>query len=97
MLAASNSGGGALAIILIVYLAVVVLFFVAGWKILTKAGYSGAWVFIQLVPLVNIVMFFVFAFSEWPILKELDRLRAGTSYPALYGGPPSVPPPPLPS
>lgn len=28
-----------------------------------------------LVPLVNVVMFFVFAFSEWPVVKELKATR----------------------
>ena len=38
--------------------------------ILRKAGYSGWWCLLGFVPIVNIVMFWVFAFSEWPILRQ---------------------------
>jgi uncharacterized membrane protein YhaH (DUF805 family) len=34
--------------------------------ILHRAGYSGWWVILQLVPLVNLIMIWVFAFSTWP-------------------------------
>ncbi len=48
---------------------------IAFWKIFTKAGYPGALWLLLLVPLVNLVMFFFLAFSEWPVLKELHALR----------------------
>ncbi|MBZ5635173.1 MAG: hypothetical protein LAO55_18780 [Acidobacteriia bacterium] len=48
---------------------------IAFWKIFAKAGHSGALGLLLLVPLVNVVMFFFLAFSEWPILKELEALR----------------------
>ena len=38
--------------------------------ILRKAGYSGWWCLLGFVPLVNIVMLWVFAFSEWPNLRQ---------------------------
>ena len=38
-------------------------------RILNKAGYSGWWSLLMVVPLVNIVMVWVFAFSDWPALK----------------------------
>ncbi len=92
----SNPGSGVLVGVLVFYLAIAVLGFIAGWKVLTKAGYSGWWIFISLVPLVGVVMFFVFAFSDWPVLKEVRMLRAGPS-PTPYQsyGPPPVPPPPF--
>jgi hypothetical protein len=91
-----GAASAAVGVLVIIYLAVVGLFFVGWWQILSKAGYSGAWVFIALVPLVNIVMFFVFAFSDWPIRRELRQLRS-SAQPPVYGGygyPPVPPPPP---
>ena len=38
-------------------------------RIIRRAGYSGWWVLILLVPVVNIVMVWVFAFSNWPALR----------------------------
>lgn len=35
-------------------------------RILGKAGYPARWVLILLVPLVNVLMLWVFAFSTWP-------------------------------
>jgi uncharacterized membrane protein YhaH (DUF805 family) len=77
---------GALAVIVIIYVAVFILFLIGWVKILSKAGYSGWWVLIGLVPLVNLVMLLVFAFSDWPVLQEVRRLRSGAPY-AGYSGP----------
>lgn len=38
-------------------------------RILRKAGYSGWWSVITLVPIVNLVMLWVFAFADWPMLR----------------------------
>jgi uncharacterized membrane protein YhaH (DUF805 family) len=38
-------------------------------RILRKAGYSGWWSLLTLIPIVNIVMIWVFAFSDWPALR----------------------------
>ena len=35
-------------------------------RILHRAGYSGWWVILTLIPLVNLIMIWVFAFSTWP-------------------------------
>lgn len=40
-----------------------------GYRILQKAGFDGRWTLILLVPVVNIIMIWVFAFSHWPNLK----------------------------
>lgn len=42
------------------------LYLVPTWKIVSKAGYSGAWSLLSFVPVVNLVMLWVFAFSTWP-------------------------------
>ena len=41
-----------------------------GSKILDKAGIPKAWVLCLLIPVVNIIMIWVFAFCHWPNLKE---------------------------
>ena len=48
-------------------------YFVPVVKILHKAGYSGWWCLMVFVPLVNIVMFWVFAFADWPSLRGTPR------------------------
>ena len=54
----------------------VALFAVFLWlevRVLRRAGYSGWWVLITFVPLVNIVMIWVFAFSTWPATRRADN------------------------
>ena len=63
----------------LIELTVGVLVIVAWVQVLKKAGYSGWWVLIGLVPLVNLVMFMVFAFSDWPNLRPARGAR-------YYGG-----------
>ncbi|MCL0096956.1 hypothetical protein M1O19_00225 [Dehalococcoidia bacterium] len=53
---------------------VVALVTVIGWvSIWGKAGYSKWLGLLMIVPLVNVVAFLVFAFSDWPILREKQR------------------------
>jgi len=40
-------------------------------RILNKAGYSRWWVILVFVPLLNIIMMWVFAFAKWPKLKRM--------------------------
>lgn len=37
-----------------------------GYRILEKAGLDGRWAAVLLLPVVNIVMIWVFAFCRWP-------------------------------
>ncbi|WP_266170527.1 hypothetical protein [Dyella subtropica] len=46
---------------------VLVLAVVPIWKIVSKAGYHGAWSLLMFVPLVNLIMLYVFAFNTWPM------------------------------
>lgn len=39
-------------------------------KVLGKAGFSGWWVVLLFVPVVNIVAIWVFAFVDWPSLSR---------------------------
>ena len=54
-------------ILLILIFAVPILWL--GAKILEKAGIRKEWVFCLLIPIVNIIMIWVFAFAKWPNLK----------------------------
>jgi hypothetical protein len=36
------------------------------WRIISRAGYSGAWSFLSFIPVLNFIMLWVFAFSRWP-------------------------------
>ena len=38
-------------------------------RILHKAGYSGWWSIVMVIPVVNIAAIWVFAFADWPALK----------------------------
>lgn len=49
----------------LVLLLSVVLILWLGAKILDKAGIEKKWVFCLLIPLVNMIMIWVFAFSAW--------------------------------
>lgn len=40
-----------------------------GSRILEKAGLDKGWVLCLLIPIVNIIMIWVFAFTHWPNLK----------------------------
>ena len=47
-----------------------VLMLWGAWHGLRRAGYSEMWVLVLLIPVVNIIMMYVFAFSQWPIEKH---------------------------
>jgi hypothetical protein len=46
------------------------------WQIFSKAGYSGAWALLMLIPVANIVALCILAFGRWPVREELEQLRA---------------------
>jgi hypothetical protein len=46
-----------------------------GHCLLEKAGFPGALGLLALLPLVNLIMFFFLAFSDWPVPKEFKTLR----------------------
>ena len=54
----------------IVGLVLVIVFLWLASRVLAKAGFSGLWCLILLVPVVNIIMMWVFAFVSWPRLKK---------------------------
>ena len=40
------------------------------WQLFSKAGYSGWWSFLMIVPVVNVIALYVLAFSNWPALAK---------------------------
>ncbi|MDA8400796.1 MAG: hypothetical protein M0008_12305 [Actinomycetota bacterium] len=73
-------GGTHIAVVGLLVVAFISLFvtmitIIAGVKIIAKAGYSGWWILISFVPIVGTIMFFVFAFSDWPVRRELRALK----------------------
>ena len=50
----------------IIVLVIVVLPLWFAWRTVAKSGHSGWWALLLLVPLVNLIMLWVFAFAQWP-------------------------------
>lgn len=63
------------------------------WQIFKKAGMSGALSLLMALPLVNLVMIYVLAFSEWKVVPIAQQY--GSLPPTSY--PPPPPPPSFPS
>jgi hypothetical protein len=89
----SGYSTAALAVGGLIAIAIWVVFLIAYVKIISKAGYSGWWVLIMFVPIVNVIMLLVFAFKEWPIQREIrelrgwaDQIQAGQGKPNNVGG-----------
>ncbi len=58
-------------LIALVLVALIVWAFVAVFgRILNRAGYSRWWLLTMVVPLVNLIMLWVFAFASWPAPKR---------------------------
>jgi 1-acyl-sn-glycerol-3-phosphate acyltransferase len=66
-----------------IILAIPVIAFFA--LVVRKAGYSGWWALLGFVPIVGLVMLWVFAFSRWPVDGRDARSvqRPSRSQPAL--------------
>jgi hypothetical protein len=79
-------------VLLLIYLVVIVLAIVGWYKILAKAGYSGWLALLALIPVVNFILFLVFAFSDWPH----QRQSGGGYYGNPSGGIPQWSPSPQP-
>ena len=62
-----------LIVFLLFEVALLVVGIVGGVKIITKAGYSGWWFLVFLLPLVGFIMFVVFAFAKWPLQQRLEQ------------------------
>jgi hypothetical protein len=56
-------------------LAIGLLLIIPFWQLFSKAGYSGWWSLLMVVPLVNLIALYILAFSEWPGLKKQGQAR----------------------
>lgn len=45
------------------------------WRIFRKAGFNGALSLLIFIPGVNLLLLLFLAFTEWPVERELRRLR----------------------
>jgi uncharacterized membrane protein YhaH (DUF805 family) len=68
----------AYAIFLLIILVISIIIY---WRIATKAGYPGAYSLLLLIPVVNLIVIIMFAFTEWPIERDLKALRGGAGRP----------------
>lgn len=47
-------------------LVMLIIVLVPFWRITSKAGYSGFWSLLMLIPLANILFLYFLAFAHWP-------------------------------
>lgn len=52
-------------------------FILIWWKIFSRTGHGGLYGLLMLVPVVNVVLLLVLAFTRWPIERELRARRRG--------------------
>ncbi|MDQ2980202.1 MAG: hypothetical protein M3R62_13380 [Acidobacteriota bacterium] len=60
----------------LVFVGMVVLLVYPLWRISTKAGYPGVMSLLFFVPVVNVIVLWLAALSEWPIERQLRELKA---------------------
>ena len=81
----SNGVAGALAAFSVVWILIciglLVLSLVINWKIAQQAGFPGVASLLMLIPVVNLVVVIYFAFTEWPVTRELRQARASNITP----------------
>jgi len=60
--------GAAAVPVVLLYFAVVITTFIAMIRVIQRAGYSGWWILVSFVPVVNLIAFWYFAFARWPAI-----------------------------
>jgi len=81
--------GGIVAISLLIVTYVVLA--ISFWRFLKKAGLTPGIALLMLVPVVNLFVALWAAFTEWPVLRENERLKALVATPGFtQPGAPSV-------
>ena len=86
------AAAGAFGLVIVFYLVIIALMILVYWKVADKAGYPGWYSLGLLVPCLNLVLLIMFAFTEWPIERELKQLRSLTPQPGAYPRYPGMPP-----
>lgn len=61
-------GGISIWSLILIFFIIIIPILIFG-PIAKKAGYSRWWVLTMFVPIVNLIMIWVFAFAKWPIEK----------------------------
>jgi hypothetical protein len=61
----------------IIMLAIAVYSLACAWFVAKKAGYEPWYGILMIVPILNLVLLYFFAFTDWPIEEELKRLKGG--------------------
>lgn len=64
------SSGIAELIGLIVFVLLVWAFVAVFGRIVKRAGYSRLWLLTAIVPLLNLIMLWIFAFADWPAARK---------------------------
>jgi len=64
-------------IFLVVWLVLFLFCVYVNWRIAEKSGFPGAYSLLMLIPLLNIIVFLIWVFSDWPVEVEARRARAG--------------------
>lgn len=64
--------GGALFTLIVMYLVAMAFLVLCYYRIFKRAGWSGWWAVTLLVPVVNLVVIGMFAFSKWPLEARLE-------------------------
>jgi hypothetical protein len=54
------------------YLLISVLVIIPFWRIFEKVGFPPALSLLTVVPIVNLVMLYIVAFSQWPSREDTD-------------------------
>ena len=54
----------------IVFLLVIPILVIPYWKIFSKAWFSGALSLLMLIPLVNLIVLYIVAFSDWKTIPK---------------------------
>lgn len=57
-------------ITIIFFLISIAIIIVPGWLIASRAGFPGVLSLLLLIPVINIILLWVFAFIKWPIEKS---------------------------
>lgn len=66
---------GKLVLVLMLYVIAVTIAIIPWWRIAKKVGYSGAWSLLILIPVVNLIAIYWFAFTEWPLERRAVKIR----------------------
>jgi hypothetical protein len=82
-------GAGMLMVFAMFFIGLLLFAAFIAWRITAKTGYPGVLGLLYFVPLANLALLLVLAFSEWPIERENRLLQENTARPAPGSSPPA--------